>query len=176
MLDITDFQRHKRKGGISRAQTVKKLMDDYSGIPDTNHRRRKAVTCGKRTKMGIQQFLATIFEMNELNPRSKKLTNAAIQKLLLDEFPNRPNLHRNFDAGKTSINYYRHLYNSGRLTNRMPANISFRYNEVGIAVEPRHGKRPLTVPEKQQTIERYRKNYLTVSDNDRGIAGANSDG
>jgi hypothetical protein len=141
-------------------QSVETVMASYVNVKDIS-KPRKALSCGRRTKMGIQQFMATVFEMNELNPSSKKLTNSAIERLVMDEFPNRPSLIKGMrKGGKWTVNTFRADYNNGKLTQGMqPAKISFRYNELGQAVEPRNGRRVLTVAEKQETIQKFRNKY-----------------
>ena len=150
---------------IRRVQP-EELMSRYEGIGDDKRpRKRKAVTCGKRTKLGIQEFLANVFEANELLPRSKKLTNAALESMLLEEFAHHAPLVKKVKEGRDHIiNYYRHRYNLGLLTGKSPPTISFRYNENGLAIEPRYGKRILTSEKRAEIIDKYRRKFREVQE------------
>tara|TARA_R110000824_G_scaffold180908_1_gene361526 strand:+ start:811 stop:1302 length:492 start_codon:yes stop_codon:yes gene_type:complete len=115
-------------------------------------------THGKVSGLGIMAFWATLFEGNELLPKSKKMTNAEIERQVRAEFPHEQTLLENLDSGRQSVNYYRHLYNKGRMSKSKgapPQHISFRYNEEGLFVDTRAGKRMLDEVE----IEEYAKRY-----------------
>jgi len=105
-------------------------------------------------------FWATLFEGNELLTRTKKMTNAEIERQVRLEFPHEPTLMENLDSGRQTVNYYRHLYNVGKLTKPRltpPNHISFRYNETGQVVDTRTGKRVLTKEEHNELLERYQQ-------------------
>lgn len=139
-------------------RSVASLMRDYLGVRDAM-RMRYTSGAGRRTKLSLGRFLAAVFETNELNPPHQKLTNAAIERLLFDEFPQKKEAFlRARKSGKGGVNYYRYLYNLGRLTGGIaPPYISFRYNDLGQPVDTRTGKRILTVREREEIIARFRR-------------------
>ena len=104
-------------------------------------------------------FWATLFEGNELLPKSKKMTNAELERQVRAEFPHEKTLLENLDSGRQSVNYYRHLYNKGRMSKPKgtpPEYISFRYNSDGESVDTRTGKRVLDKESTNAYIEKYR--------------------
>ena len=63
------------------------------------------------------------------------------------EFPHEATLLENLDTGRQSVNYYRHLFNKGRMSKpkgSTPEKISFRYDTDGVIVDTRSGKRKLS--------------------------------
>tara|TARA_R110002020_G_scaffold115383_1_gene265297 strand:+ start:5138 stop:5632 length:495 start_codon:yes stop_codon:yes gene_type:complete len=135
-------------------------LDQILKIENTPDPARKSwhKTCGKKTQLGIMAFWATLFEGNELLSRNKKMTNAEIERQVRLEFPHEETLMENLDSGRQTVNYYRHLYNVGKLTKPRgtpPKHISFRYSNVGKVVDTRSGKRLLTQEEIDELLERY---------------------
>ena len=113
-------------------------------------------THGKISGMGIMAFWATLFEGNETLSKSKKMTNAEIERQIRLEFPHEETLMENLDSGRQSVNYYRHLYNRGRMNKDVPpTQISYRYNEEGFIVDTRTGKRMLDEVEVVEYAKRY---------------------
>ena len=97
----------------------------------------------------------TLFEGNELLPVSKKMTNAEIERQVRLEFPHEKVLLENLDTGRQSVNYYRHLFNKGRMTKKVtPESISFRYNDKGQIVSTRSGRLFLEF-EKSEYMAKY---------------------
>ena len=134
----------KKKSAKVSAANLDKLLDIQS-TPDaprkTWHR-----THGKKTGLGIMAFWATLFEGNEILPKGKKMTNAEIERQVRLEFPHEKTLLENLDSGRQSVNYYRHLYNKGRMSKPKgspPETLSFRYNEAGVKVDTRSGNKVL---------------------------------
>lgn len=114
-------------------------------------------TKGKKTQMGIMAFWRYLFEANEILDTENKMTNAEIERQVRLEFPHEDRLIRNLDSGKQSVNYYRHLYNKGRMDNGVcPKHISFRYDYDGRIVNTRTGIQLLTRADIQRYIEKYK--------------------
>ena len=158
MSKETAKKRAKRKRKTDQVSAAN--LDQFIKIENTPDPPRKTFqkTSGKKTGLGIMTFWATIFEGNELLPRTKKMTNAEIERQVRLEFPHEETLMENLDSGKQTVNYYRHLYNVGKLTKPRgtpPNHISFRYNEAGQVVDTRTGKRVLTKEEHNELLERY---------------------
>ena len=133
-------------------------LDKILDIQNTEDPPRKSWhrTHGKKTGLGIMAFWKTLFEGNELLPVSKKMTNAEIERQVRLEFPHEKVLLENLDTGRQSVNYYRHLFNKGRMTKGVtPESISFRYNDKGQIVSTRSGKNVLTGFEKDEYRTKY---------------------
>ena len=95
---------------------------------------------GKRLNMGVCQFWAYIFELNESLPKAKRMTDAEIKRQFCEEFPDRTAAQRLL-AGEVTINHHRQLYNLGRYTRgHKPAKPSNRYTVDGVLANPRTGK------------------------------------
>lgn len=126
----------------------------------------KGVTLG----LGICSFFASIFEMNEMVAKKRKLTDEQIEEVVRKEYPNRkgyffsgsrPKKKRisyassgtsSSNWGKVTVNSYRSKYNKGVFTGKIPPDVpSFRYDYRGEKVDSRTGKRPLT-PTQIETI------------------------
>lgn len=110
---------------------------------------------GLTTGLGVTAFLCSLFEANELSPRSKKLTDEQIALELQREFPDRKSVYAYLDdANPLTINSRRGSYNRGELTlNVPPREASFRYNGKGVRVDGRTGRRQL-LPEEVKAIEK----------------------
>lgn len=142
----------QKPGHVKRR--IRSIMSKHVGLKDRNNRRPRFI--GKETGLGLCRFLAELFHNNEEVPPSKRLTNEAIERILVKEYPQHKALHKNLRNGRRTVNYYRDLYNRGRWTNgEPPAKISYRYNEDGIPVSIRNGKRPMTATERAEYARRY---------------------
>tara|TARA_Y100000401_G_scaffold30623_1_gene22394 strand:+ start:31290 stop:31775 length:486 start_codon:yes stop_codon:yes gene_type:complete len=144
----------QRKADKVDPSNLEKILD----IQKTEDPPRKAWhrTHGKKTGLGIMAFWKTLFEGNEILPKSKKMTNAEIERQVRLEFPHEKTLLENLDTGRQSVNYYRHLYNKGRMTKGdTPEYISFRYDGDGKVVNTRTGNRLLSEEEIDAYIEKY---------------------
>jgi hypothetical protein len=130
-------------------------MRKYEGIEDPP-KPRKPSTCGQRSKLGVVQFVATIFQVNETLPRTRKHTDASINRMIAEEFPARKGIQKGIVSGKMTASSYRYKYNTGTLTGCEPPIISFRYNEDGYKVDQRTGKRLLSPDEQKTIIEKFR--------------------
>ena len=158
MNKATAKKKAKQKRKVDQVDPAN--LDQILKIENTPDPAKKSwhKTCGKKTKLGIMAFWATLFEGNELLPRNKKMTNAEIERQVRLEFPHEETLMENLDSGRQTVNYYRHLYNVGKLTKPRgtpPKHISFRYNEVGKIVDTRSGKRVLNSDEYDALLARY---------------------
>ena len=120
-------------------QTVRGL--GVRRTPDPIPKRRYCARSeGIRTGLGICQFWATLFEANERLVQRKKMTDAEIKRQVAEEFPGREAVRKLLD-GVTTVNYYRRLYNKGRLTSgRIPKLPSRRYGIDGVRVNGRSGR------------------------------------
>ena len=80
---------------------------------------RQARTVGLRSGLGITAFWATLFKANEDLTKKKKMTDEEIKRHVIAEFPDRIAVRRLGavgEKGEVTVNYYRILYNRGRLT------------------------------------------------------------
>lgn len=101
-------------------------------------------SAGKKSKMGICQFWAYLFELNESLPRKHRMTDEEIKRQVIQEFPDRQavvKLGPVGQKGEVTVNHYRQKYNVGRFTQGMvPKKLSKRYGLDGKEVNPRTGK------------------------------------
>jgi hypothetical protein len=136
---------------MSSKRSAAKFVEDTLGLdptPDrTTTREYQPTTRGEVTNMGICAFWATLFLANEGLPRTKKMTDAEIKAKVLNEFPaeSQPDRTRGslekLELGIVTVNYYRGLYNKGRLTRETaPDNPSKRYGDSGDIVNPKTGR------------------------------------
>lgn len=157
---MTTFSRprrvYKSHPRPKRSTPVTDIMRKYEGIEDPP-KPRKPVVRGQRSKLGIVQFVATIFQVNETLPRTRKHTDTSINRMILEEFPARKGIQKGIRTGKMSASSYRYKYNTGILTGCEPPQISFRYNEDGHRVDQRTGKRLLSPDEQKTIIEKFRQ-------------------
>ena len=135
MNKATAKKKAKQKRKVDQVDPAN--LDQILKIENTPDPARKSwhKTCGKKTKLGIMAFWATLFEGNELLPRNKKMTNAEIERQVRLEFPHEETLTK--PRGTP------------------PKHISFRYNEVGKVVDTRSGKRVLSSDEYDALLEKY---------------------
>lgn len=127
----------KRKGGRPEYITFR--------FPDRPPRKYRQTT-GHLSGMGICQFIAAIFEVNETLPKKKKFTDATITQMIVREFADRNPVKR-LIKGELTIGYWRTLFNQGLLTGQkhareLPQRPSRRYNAEGEMVNPRTGRVP----------------------------------
>jgi hypothetical protein len=154
-----------REKSIAKAKAAKVSSSNLDKILDIRNtpdpvRKTWYRTHGKKTGLGIMAFWATLFEGNELLSKSKKMTNAELERQVRAEFPHEKTLLENLDSGRQSVNYYRHLYNKGRMSKPKgtpPEYISFRYSSDGEVVDTRTGKRLLDTESKNDYVEKYRE-------------------
>lgn len=113
-----------------------------------------AKTCGVRTGLGINQFLCTLYEANELLEGPAKMTDEVLQKQVSMEFPESA-LARALKEGSKTIGELRTQYNRGILSRgEVPERKSKRYDGLGNVVHPRTGK-AIT----QEQRDRWSKKY-----------------
>jgi hypothetical protein len=147
----------KRRSDSKRGHSVESIKSHYTGVKDNSlPRTRKPKFVGLRSKLGWEEFRYKLFESNEMAPRAKRLTNTGIEKCLIDEFGHHPSILKAV-RGQYGANYHRQLYNRGRLRNLPPSQISFRYNEFGIAVDYRTGTKMLSPEDKEKIVRFYRE-------------------
>lgn len=121
------------------------LADTVERTPDARRKSQYAPrSAGKKYGMGICQFWAYLFELNELLPKKRKMTDEEIKRQVLAEFSGRKALVKlgNLgEKGRVTVNHYRQMYNMGRLTsNTPPKRRSYRFGLHGLRVDPRTGK------------------------------------
>lgn len=126
---------------LSLTEARKKL-----GIRNTSDPDRKPASIpksrGQRMGMGIYSFWATLFATNERLPKFRRMTDTEIKRQVMKEYPNRSSVQRLAD-GRDTVNYYRNLYNAGKLTGGIvPPIPSRRYSNKGLVLNGRSG-RPL---------------------------------
>lgn len=123
----------------NRGQFSLKVRRVADPNPDRKIQRKSA---GKRTRLGICEFVAALLETNETLPKHRKLTDATLTREIVREFPDRKPVLKML-RGILGMGYWRALYNSGKLTNgRVPATRANRWTEDGLVAHPKSG-RPL---------------------------------
>lgn len=107
----------------------------------------------RTSKLGICRFWAALFEANESRSKRRKMTDEEIKRQVLLEFPIEDQPERTQSAlrklgavgekGSVTVNYYRNLYNKGKLTGGVRPEVqSQRYNLEGEIVNGRSGRIP----------------------------------
>ena len=120
--------------------------------------RTHSFTHGIRTGLGIRKFMEALFIRNETTRGKRlKLTNAALERAVRNEFPDRESVLNTTDGNGQTLSYYRHLYNQGKLYTYQgtPKWVSVRYNNEGEIVDTRQGKRILTAEDLRKICEKY---------------------
>ena len=114
-----------------------------------------AKTRGRVTNLGICRFLHNLFVLNETLPKENKMTNEELRRQLFREFPDYlKEKHREYLVRQkasdrplpdpSAVNYYRYLYNIGRLCRGEDTPYcSFRYDIDGEKVSTRSGDKRL---------------------------------
>ena len=131
-------------------KTRDRLNLDIRSTPDPQRRNIYTPRSkGKRYGMGICQFWAYLFQLNESLPRKRKMTDEEVKRQILLEFSHRKavkKLGKVGEKGQVTINHYRQMYNTGRFTSGIkPTSHSRRYGEDGHCVDPRTGKPPESI-------------------------------
>lgn len=142
---------------MNRTRTMKDVLDhDYQRTPD-----RKIIrggrTKGERTGMSVMESWYNLFELNELQPKARKLTNAELCRQMAAEYPSRPAIQKLLDK-ESKANFFRYLFNTGQLLSYRPGcpeKISFRYDVDGNRVTTTSG-RIMSADEIRAYIEKYR--------------------
>lgn len=139
--------------------TLDELLEKIPNRPDPKVFGKRRYMA-KATKKSLFHFLFDLFMWNEIVPREKRRTDGGIAAVVLAEFPNHTSLRKNLDSEKHGINYYRQLFNTGRLSKGQPAPyVSFRYDMQGNRISSRTGK-SLSAREQKALLERYRSKFL----------------
>lgn len=124
----------------------------------------KRVKVGKNFKLGFTNFISKLFQINEVNPRSKKMTDAEIARQIRAEYSHDPKILARFDPNRDDLSLivstYRSEFNRGRLVQSSPPPkpemVSFQYDENGDAVNPRFMiPRPYSEEEKRKIRDKY---------------------
>lgn len=146
-------KRKKPRPG-KQPKRVKNMMRLYRGV--SAKKKKKPQFVGRCSGLGLFRFIAQVFEQNERVAREDRLTNEAIELMLLDEFGHNKALVEGFKTGKRTVNYYRDLYNRGRMHNdEPPPVISFRYNSAGLAVDLRNGTKLLETKDRLEYSRKF---------------------
>jgi len=142
-------------------------------------RKIRKIKRGKKWKMGFSQFLASLFRINEVNPRSKKMTDAEIARQVREEYSELKDISKRFASDNPElsrlISKYRSEYNRGRLITSSPPPepkfVSFAYNNNGNAVNARYvPPMELTELEKRAVRARYKPYRDAYLDGKRSAA------
>ena len=131
---------------------------------------------GKRTGLGVCGFFIYLFELNELLPKDRKMTDAEIVRQCRIEFPNRDGIQRLTVSGNMpvegsnakgpSVGHWRCRYNGGYIPLDWISGIfdsatgkwhprlkSYRYNENGDPIDGRTGRVIMGEPGKQHASQ-----------------------
>lgn len=141
--------------------TLDKLLDAIPNRPDSQIWKKRQY-CAKRTRKGLFHFIYDLFMWNEVVTRDRRRTDQSIKEVILAEFPasKHPILRKNLDSDDKGINYYRQLFNTGKLSRGAPPPyVSFRYNITGNRIDTRSGKE-MSSKQQKAHMERYRSKFL----------------
>lgn len=156
----------KRKG------KVKKLALSRLGIQKTEDKDFVASwkSKGARFKMGLTAFVRSLFELNESLPSHQKMTNAEIERQILEEYGHVNRTATSFATGGMTVNKYRYKHNAGVLIVPFYCSLpfSFRYDIKGQVVDTRTGRHPLEPIGISETIEKY---YVLLIRHQKTLSG-----
>jgi len=118
---------------------------------------------GRTSGLGIIAYFITIFEANELLPRSKKMPDSVIARKVAREFPDRPSAQDFMSSNPSkTVNSYRYRYNKGSFTKGIPPRtFSFRYNEEGERVNGKTGTYLLSGKDVYEMLDKH-QHYRTA--------------
>jgi len=146
---------------MPRKKKQKKVGFDLSALPDIqvpDPPTRNVKNPGRTSGLGMHEFIGELLLANERCPIHSRRTNAALLATILYEYNDDQELEAKFTDTQHpyTVNYFRHLFNIGRLTRgERPPALSYRYNENGVAVDTRTGKKPLTPEQRTKYKEKY---------------------
>lgn len=124
---------YKRKHGREYVHITVERMRDVK-----QYERR---SCGVQSGMGVLEFLAVLFKANEQLPMHKRMTDLAMTKKFLAEFPT-SKVAKGMIDGRLTVNHFRGQYNRGKLTASkrdvivLPNVPSQRYGEFDVNGKP----------------------------------------
>ena len=102
---------------------------------------------GKTLGVGICHWFYMVFRAQETLPNKLRRTDAVLAQMVEAEYPER-SLGFSDGSSQKTINDYRQKYNNGKFSppEKYPIDhvFSFRYDEEGRRVDPRHGVRILS--------------------------------
>ena len=103
---------HRRLSPVAVAE-----VGGIEKTPDARKPRMPRYSEGMKTGLSVFQFLSSLFQANELLPRSRKMTDAEIERKIVNEFPEQPiSEHLSLRPRKYTVNWYRNRYNGGRFS------------------------------------------------------------
>lgn len=119
-----------RKPDYDKYRKFKWVSIRVKRLDDGERRRRRIYTAGVSTGLGVKEFVSVIFAANEKFTPKQKLTDTAIAKKLIDEFPRRP-IVKSLLCGRITVNALRNKYNAGFYTGKFPEAHSHRWTIDG---------------------------------------------
>lgn len=163
-------------------RTIQELAVELGLVPTSDPIRKNRYgprSQGKRTGLGICRFWALLFVLNEKLDCHKKMTDAEIQRQVIQEYPDRP-VARKLQRKKITVNQHRTMYNSGRFTpeynkptdNDIEVPYSYRYNSDGRRVDGRTGLRILPTEPPNQHLSPRSSLQAQVPEFEDMIAGS----
>jgi hypothetical protein len=156
-----------------------KLWDDLADRIRTTAPSGRNKLVGKTTSLRFYSFISFLFDINEHLPKEKKMTDYAIARNIVEEFPkytkvkellrSRSRRHHPRHRMYYSVEEFRSRYNRGLLINR-PVNaeyhlavqrgpVSFRYNSDGERVAVYNPDRKLNETDTVAFAKRYAKHH-----------------
>lgn len=153
------------KKGKPKKVTISKLniqkTSDYEFVGKWKSR-------GIKFRLGVTAFIKTLFELNEELPTTNKMTNAELERQVLNECGHVESTATAFATKMCRINSYRYKYNSGTITKPyfIPNLLSFRYDIHGKPVDTRSGRNEMTPDDIAAYIDKYVVRLLKHAEED----------
>jgi hypothetical protein len=151
-------KRRKRHAPVATGPVQSRFEEllDFSKVEDPPTRVMNR-SHGRKSGLGVRLYIWNLLLANERLPKSKKLTNAMIEKHVRDEFPDREGLQHSLDVKLQTVNWWRLLFNKRELITlrEHPPIISLRYDHHGDPVDGRTGTRVLTEAEIVQLCRKF---------------------
>lgn len=108
---------------------------------------------GRTTGLGVMEYWAFLFALNEGLSKPDKMTDDEIVRQMEKEFPKRKTVTARIHQGKIQVGWYRCRYNNGLLTGqnkKKPKQKSYRYNDEGLRIDGQSGR---ALPKGQQKVQ-----------------------
>ena len=94
----------KKKKTPKKSKRFEDLLD-FTRVPDRSGA-STARTSGKKSGLGIREFIWSLLEANERLPKGKRLTNAMIERNVIEEFKDRKELLNSINSRKQTANWW----------------------------------------------------------------------
>lgn len=154
----------QEKVAASIADAIKNLPERMIARRENKKGIQRRGVVGRHSGENVMPYVHKMFVANESRPQNERWTNTHIKEAMLVEFAHFPDTIRFLtDKRRDPINYYRHKYNKGRLSDKLsPTVLSVRYDVQGFAVRAKNVEHRLTRADYLLALYQYDMNVVYV--------------